>query len=80
MDPGNFLLFKLHITNLKLAFDTLNLNEQELIDYVFFKDYSFKKYSKFTGIPYALVFSMKNEILYKLKKGLNKPINDDKKN
>ena len=74
IDPSNFLLIKLHRTNLKLAVETLNLNEKELIDYVFFKKYSLKKYSNLKGIPYALVISMKNEILYKLKKGLNKPL------
>jgi len=79
-DPNKFLLTKLHMTNLKLGVEALNLNEQELVDFVFYKKYSLKKYSKIKGLPYALVISMKNDILYKLKKGLNKPIGIDKKN
>jgi len=79
-DPNKFLLNKFHIANLKLGVQDLNLNEQELIEYIFYKKYTLKKYSRFKNIPYALVISMKNDILYKLKKGLNKPINNDKKN
>jgi len=79
-DPNKFLLNKLHRTNLKLGVEALNLNEQELVNYIFYKEYSFKQYSRFKCIPYALVITMKNDILYKLKKGLNKPMNTDKKN
>ena len=70
-DPNNFFINKLYITNLKAAVQNLNLEEQELVDFVFFRKYSLKKYSKFKGIQYHLVITMKNEILYKLKKYLN---------
>ena len=79
-DANKFPLNKLYRTNLKLGVEALNLNEQELVNYIFYKEYSFKQYSRFKGIPYALVISMKNDILYKLKKGLNKPIGINKMN
>ena len=31
VEPGSFLLYKLHRTNLKLALETLNLDEKELV-------------------------------------------------
>ncbi len=79
-DPNNFFINKLYITNLKAAIHTLNFEEQELVNYIFFKRYSLKKYSELKGIPYSIVINMKKEVLYKLKKELNKPTNNNQKN
>jgi len=75
-DPNNFFINKLYRTNLKAAVATLNLDEQELVDYVFYKKHSLKDYSKLKNIPYSLVITRKTEVLYRLKKYLNNPTND----
>ncbi len=72
-DPDSIFLSKLNRSNLKFAVETLNIKEQELVNYVFFQKYSLKKYSVLKNIPYATAVSLKNEILYKLKKNINKP-------
>ena len=65
------LVNRTYINSLNSALNTLSLSEIELVKYVYFQKHSFKKYSCYTGIPYSIVITMKNEILYKLKKAMN---------
>jgi len=71
---------KVYRNRLSAALQDLSSTESELVKYVYFEKHSLKKYSHFTGIPYAIIINMKNEILYKLKKALNTYSNNDKKN
>lgn len=58
-------------TKLAFAMRKLEVHEQELLTYIYFRGYSLKSYSDFKGLPYSTVFSKKNRILKKLKGMLN---------
>ncbi|MEQ8155175.1 MAG: sigma-70 family RNA polymerase sigma factor [Clostridiaceae bacterium] len=53
--------------NLKKALQELSNDERELVQYVFFKKNTLKKYSMYRNLPYSTVVNMKNNILKKLK-------------
>ena len=72
-DPSDFILSKLYISKLNAAVKALDAEEQELLNYIYYKDLSLMKYSKLKGITYSAAISRKNLIFYKLKKDLNKP-------
>jgi len=79
-DFDSLMLNELYRNRLPAALKTLSANENELVKYVYFEKYSLKKYSLYKKIPYPTVISMKNEILYKLKKALNTKQTNDRKN
>ncbi|MBC8062094.1 MAG: sigma-70 family RNA polymerase sigma factor [Clostridiaceae bacterium] len=79
-DFDSLMLNKLYTNRLNAALKTLSPIENELVKYVYFQKHSLKKYSQFKGISYPLVITMKNEILYKLKRNLNSQLNNNKRN
>jgi len=51
---------------LKAAIESLTLEEKDLIEFVYYKKNTLKKYASYSGIPYSKVISLKNNILIKL--------------
>jgi RNA polymerase sigma factor (sigma-70 family) len=60
-------------TKLKAAMKGLDIAEQELITYLYFKGYSVKKYSELKGISYSAASYKKTCVLKKLNKAMNAP-------
>jgi RNA polymerase sigma factor (sigma-70 family) len=73
------LLSELYQPSLKAALESLALKEQDLVNFVYFKKYSLRRYSEFKGISYSTVVNRKGRILRKLRKALNMPSDDDYK-
>lgn len=73
----NILLCGFNKTSLQAVIKKLNPSEQELINYIYFKGYSLKKYSETKGIPYTTAVSRKTSVLKKLKKDMT-PNKEDK--
>jgi len=57
---------------LKIAIESLSLDEQRLIEFVYYKKYSLKRYASYRGIPYSKAVSIKVKSLNKLKEILTK--------
>ena len=74
-DAKDFLLSSLYISNLKAAIESLTLEEQELLTFIYYADKSARAYSKFKGIAYATAINRKNKMLSKLRDYLIKANN-----
>ena len=75
-DPNAFLLSAFYKTNLKAALKVLSLEEQELLNYIYYKGHSIKYYSTLKGFNYATAVNKKNRILCKLSEALNRTKNN----
>ena len=62
--------YEFYKSKLNVAMKKLNNNDRELIDFIYFKNNTFKSYSKIKGIPYSTVIMRKNIILNELKEML----------
>ncbi|GFP76090.1 sigma-70 family RNA polymerase sigma factor [Clostridium fungisolvens] len=72
MNLEDFICNKLIVTSLHSQIKKLSLEEQELIDYVYFKGCTFRKYADLKNISYYRVIGMKDRILDKLKASTSK--------
>jgi RNA polymerase sigma factor (sigma-70 family) len=75
-EADTLILSELYGSKLKAALESLELQERDLLTFVYFKKYSLKRYSELKGIPYSTLLSRKNRILRKLRKNLNIPPKD----
>jgi RNA polymerase sigma factor (sigma-70 family) len=58
--------------DLRTSINQLTTDEQQLIDYVFFKGYTLKGYATFMGISYNRAITMKFNVLNKMKKNMKR--------
>ena len=62
------VLDRVMIENLRRCLDLLPKNERELIDALFFKDYSERKWAEISGMPRKTIGDRRSRLLTKLKK------------
>lgn len=55
---------------LKAAIKNLNDNDRELIDFVYYKNATLKRYAEMKGIPYSTAVVKRNRILKELRKSI----------
>ncbi|MBK1811612.1 sigma-70 family RNA polymerase sigma factor [Clostridium sp. YIM B02505] len=72
MNVEELICNKLIATSLHSQIKKLSLEEQELIDYVYFKGYTFRKFAGLKNISYYKVIGMKDRILDKLRASTRK--------
>ena len=73
-DLDDLLFTGINKAKLHSLVGNLTLLERELINYIYFKGCSLKKYSELKGIPYTTAVSRKTSILKKLKKDFQTPV------
>ncbi|GFZ29795.1 hypothetical protein CSC2_03210 [Clostridium zeae] len=72
MNLEDLICNKLILASLHIQIKKLSLEEQELIDYVYFKGYTFRKFAELKNISYYKIIGMKDRILDKLKASTRK--------
>jgi RNA polymerase sigma factor (sigma-70 family) len=70
-DMDDLILSKTNKAKLKPALENLNPSDQELINFIYLKGHSLKKYAEFKNLPYTTAFNRKNSALKKLKRALS---------
>lgn len=58
---------------LKSALKSLSFSEQELVNYVYFRDNSLKSYAELKGISYSAAVTSRNNVLKKLQGSFKQP-------